>query len=388
MHGTMPRMDRSQLAAWLRLQHTPGVGNIGARALLKAFGEPAAIFEQAPETLAAYVSAAAARALQSVPTDANDTLTRTWNWLQAAPDRHRLLPLTDPQYPQTLLQIADPPVLLYAMGTAVHAMEHWLNQKETPCLAIVGSRNPTAQGATNAHRFAQTLADAELCIVSGLALGIDGMAHEGALACAAHHPLCTIAVVGTGLDRVYPRQHQTLAHHIAQRGLILSEYAIGTAPLPAHFPQRNRIIAGLACGTLVVEAALQSGSLITAQLAVDQGKDVFAIPGSIHSVQARGCHALIRQGAKLVECAHDVLEELRLPSTPSPPPRREASEPVASAQESALLQALGFDPVGLDAVQQRTGLPTPALQAALMELELQGTLARLPGGLYQRLARA
>jgi len=388
MRGTMPRMDRSQLAAWLRLQLTPGIGNVGARTLLATFGEPDRIFEQPPGRLTEYVSAAAAHALQSVPVDPADTLTRTWNWLQAAPDRRRVLPLTDPDYPQTLLQLNDPPLLLYAMGTAVHAIGHWLNQQDTACLAIVGSRNPTAQGAVNARQFAQTLAEAGLCIVSGLALGIDGMAHEGALACPAHHPLCTIAVVGTGLDRVYPRQHQALAHHIAQRGLILSEYAIGTAPLPANFPRRNRIIASLACGTLVVEAALQSGSLITAELAADLGKDVFSIPGSIHSVQARGCHALIRQGAKLVECAQDVLEELRLPVLPYTSTPVPAAEPVSCPQESPLLQALGYDPVSLDALQQRTGLATPALQARLMELELQGNLARLPGGLFQRLARA
>jgi DNA processing protein len=250
-------------------------------------------------------------------------------------------------------------------------------------LAIVGSRNPTPQGALNARQFAQTLSQAGLTIVSGLALGVDGAAHEGALAGAAASHLATIAVVGTGLDRVYPKRHHQLAHDIAQQGLIVSEYPLGTPPLAANFPRRNRLIAGLSCSTLVVEAALQSGSLITARLAAEQGKDVFAIPGSIHATQSHGCHALIRQGAKLVESAQDVLEDLpgmaladRVP-TPAP---------AGMETEDNLLQALGFDPVSLDALQARTGLATAPLQARLMTLELDGQVARLPGGLFQRIA--
>jgi DNA processing protein len=262
---------------------------------------------------------------------------------------------------------------------------------------MVGSRNPTPQGAQNAQQFARALAEAGLTIVSGLALGVDGAAHEGALAaCDEQAParrLATVAVIGTGIDRVYPRQHRALAHRIAAHGLIVSEYPLGTPPLPPNFPKRNRLIAGLARGTLVVEAALQSGSLITARLASEQGQEVFAIPGSIHSPQSRGCHALIRQGAKLVERAEDVLEELRWPGVHIATNNEAAGAHPASAdsqndEDSALLQALGADPVGLDALQARTGLDTATLQARLLELELDGQLGRLPGGLFQRLNRA
>jgi DNA processing protein len=218
-----------------------------------------------------------------------------------------------------------------------------------------------------------------------MALGIDGAAHQGALDGAAAAAIATIAVVGTGLDRVYPKQHHELAHRIAERGMIVSEYPIGTPPLPANFPRRNRLIAGLSQGTLVVEAALQSGSLITARIAAEQGKEVFAIPGSIHSPHARGCHALLRQGAKLVESAQDVLEDLRfvLPGAAAAATPAEAPE-----GEDPLLEAMGYDPIGLDALIARTGIPTAKLQAQLLELELAGQVARLPGGLFQRLASA
>jgi DNA processing protein len=250
---------------------------------------------------------------------------------------------------------------------------------------MVGSRNPTPQGLANARQFALALAEGGLTIVSGLALGVDGAAHEGALECADTQHLPTVAVVGTGLDRVYPRQHQVLAHRIAQRGLLLSEFPLGTPPAAAHFPQRNRIIAGLSRGTLVVEAALQSGSLITARLATEQGREVFAIPGSIHAPQSRGCHALIKQGAKLVESAQDVLEEV-LPGTAAAAGTA-AKQPGPAVPESALLAALGHEPLRLDALQGRTGLDTASLQAELMTLELEGHVARLPGGLFQRVSR-
>jgi DNA processing protein len=211
-------------------------------------------------------------------------------------------------------------------------------------------------------------------VVSGLALGIDGAAHTGALEGGGS----TIAVVGTGLDTVYPKRHEALARRIAEHGAIVSEYPLGTPPLAAHFPQRNRIISGLSQGTLVVEAAVRSGSLITARMAAEQGREVFAIPGSIHAPQSRGCHALIRQGAKLVESAQDILEDLRL----AEPGRSGPTDPVAG--EDSLLSAMGFDPVGLDALQARTGLDTATLQARLLELELDGQVGRLPGGLLQR----
>ena len=261
---------------------------------------------------------------------------------------------------------------------------------------MVGSRNPTPQGAANARQFAKAFAQSGLTVVSGLALGIDGAAHEGALEGrpANSASLATVAVVGTGLDRVYPRAHRDLAHRISQNGLLVSEYPLGTPPLTANFPKRNRLIAGLTQGTLVVEAALKSGSLITARLTVEQGKDVFAIPGSIHSTQSRGCHSLIKQGAKLVESAIDVLEELKLDGGAIENTVRQnadgdsADETAPSTADTLLLECLGFDPVGLDALQARSGLDTAALQAQLMTLELDGQVARLPGGLFQRLVSA
>jgi DNA processing protein len=287
--------------------------------------------------------------------------------------------LGDAAYPAGLLQIEDPPLLLYLMGRLELPLE------PARSLAVVGSRNPTPQGALNAKQFAQALSQAGLTIVSGLALGVDGAAHEGALAgLGGVDRLATVAVVGTGLDRVYPKRHHQLAHDIALHGLIVSEYPLGTPPLAANFPRRNRLIAGLSSATLVVEAALQSGSLITARLAAEQGKDVFAIPGSIHATQSRGCHALIRQGAKLVESAQDVLDDLPgLPSNTSDAVTVNAGDTV---DEDGLLQALGYDPVSLDALQARTGWPTAQLQARLMALELDGQVARLPGGLFQRIA--
>jgi DNA processing protein len=264
--------------------------------------------------------------------------------------------------------------MLYRLGVA--------GEPPPRSLAIVGSRNPTPQGRLDAHQFARAFAEAGVTVVSGLALGIDGAAHEGALEGAPAGAVATIAVVGTGLDRVYPKRHLDLAHRIADRGMLLSEYPLGTPPLQQNFPRRNRLIAALSQGTLVVEAALQSGSLITARLAAEQGREVFAIPGSIHSPQSRGCHALLRQGAKLVESAQDVLEDLRFVLPAGAP-----LSPAWPAGDRALLDALGYDPVGLDALIARTGIPAPLLQAQLLELELAGEVARQPGGLFQRLVR-
>jgi DNA processing protein len=387
-------MDRQELAAWLRLLLTPGVGNGSARKLLAAFGLPADVFAQTESTLASVVSLTQASALLQEPPECAALLATTWDWLQAAPDSHRVLALGDVLYPQSLLQTEDPPLLLYGMGLPEAWTHNLLNAPATRAMAVVGSRNPSPQGAANARQFSQALAEAGLCIVSGLALGVDGAAHEGALAGAAEGVLATVAVVGTGLDRVYPARHRDLAHRIAQRGLLISEYPLGTAPLAANFPRRNRIISGLSVGTLVVEAALQSGSLITAKMAVEQGREVFAIPGSIHSTQSRGCHALIKQGAKLVESAQDVLEELQTDAgltvevTADHDAPAAQSGPASEGEASALLQALGFEPVALDGLQARTGLPTADLLAQLMTLELQGIVARLPGGLFQRQAQA
>jgi DNA processing protein len=377
-------MERDDLAAWLRLTLTPGVGNETARQLLAAFGLPEAIFRQTPAALRQLVSPALAEVLLGEPAELHHQLDATWDWLQDQPARHQVVVLGDAGYPASLLAIEDPPLLLYLKGRLDLPLD------ASTSLAIVGSRNPTPQGALNARQFSQALGQAGLTIVSGLALGVDGAAHEGALAAASPEPprLTTIAIVGTGLDRVYPQGHLQLAHRIAEQGLMVSEYPLGTPPLAANFPRRNRLIAGLSCATLVVEAALKSGSLITARLAAEQGKDVFAIPGSIHSTQSHGCHALIRQGAKLVESAQDVLEELPraagLQATASGAP--DDTTGTAESHDS-LLDAMGFDPVSLDALQARTGLDTARLQARLMTLELDGNVARLPGGLFQRLAQ-
>lgn len=387
-------MDREELSSWVRLQLTPGIGNGAARKLLAHFGLPANIFSQSLGALQAIVSATKAQALLQLPTEFQSQLELTWSWIQAdTPCRH-VLTLADPDYPQSLLNMEDPPLLLYAMGPAEIWRNAGLNGVADRSVAVVGSRNPTPQGAANARQFSLALAQAGLTVVSGLALGVDGNAHEGALEGSAEGQLATVAVVGTGLDRVYPRQHRVLAHRIAQSGILLSEYPLGTPPLAANFPKRNRLIAGLSRGTLVVEAALQSGSLITARLAIEQGKDVFAIPGSIHSTQSRGCHALIKQGAKLVESAQDILEEMQVATTTGGTTNliAEDADPISSRESdreesSPLLLALGFDPTSLDNLQSRTGLDTATLQAQLMTLELDGHVARLPGGLFLRMVR-
>jgi DNA processing protein len=318
------------------------------------------------------------------PPDLSGQLQDTWSWLTAsdAGQQRRIVTLADSGYPAALLETADPPLLLYLTGQLDPA---W------PCaIAIVGSRNPTPQGLVNARQFAASFAGAGFCVVSGMALGVDGAAHEGALEAAGPGQLATIAVVGTGLDRVYPGRHRALAHRIASRGLLVSEYPLGTPPLAINFPRRNRIIAALSRGTLVVEAALNSGSLITARQAAEQGREVFAIPGSIHSAQSRGCHALLKEGAKLVETAHDVLEELKGHAEALPAKPRLPSDDAQTGddQGDAVTRALGFDPVGLDALVARTGIAPADLLARLLQLELSGAVARLPGGLFQRIAVA
>ena len=363
-------MSPQELAAWLRLLLTPGVGAESARKLLAAFGLPEAVFEQPRSALETVVGKKRAEALGSVPDELPGAVAELQEWLAA--DHHHLLTLADPRFPRGLLEMADPPLMIHVLGD-LQALEHPTR------LAIVGSRNPTPQGEANARQFAQALSQAGVCVVSGLAMGVDGAAHEGALAGGSP----TIAVVGTGLDRVYPQRHRDLAHRIAEQGALVSEYPLGTPALSENFPRRNRIIAGLSQGTLVVEAAVRSGSLITARLAAEQGREVFAIPGSIHSPQARGCHALIRQGAKLVESAQDILEDLRIDVA--------AAAPIAAptgVPEDKLLKSIGHDPVSLDALQARTGLDTATLQARLLELELEGHIGRLPGGLLQRIGSA
>ena len=379
-------MDGEELADWLRLTSTPGIGDITARKLLSAFGLPGDVLAQSRTALQQVVSPAQAAALHTRPPRLDDAVAQTSRWL-AAEDHggaavHRIVTLGDPGYPAGLLEMADPPLMLHLIGPAAFDLTQLADS-----IAMVGSRNPTPQGEANAREFARAFGDLGIPVVSGLALGVDGAAHQGALDAVGTRTdvLATVAVVGTGLDRIYPARHHALAHRISAHGLIVSEFPLGTPPLNQNFPKRNRIIAGLSRGTLVVEAALQSGSLITARLAVEQGREVFAIPGSIHSPQARGCHALIRQGAKLVESVGDVLEELR-PGTRASVAGAATAEDPDETGDTTLLQRLGFDPVGLDALCARTGQPAAALQAELLGLELDGRIARLPGGLFQRIA--
>lgn len=382
-------MERSELGHWLRLAGTPEIGNGTARRLLTAFGSPEAVFAQSPEALAQVVTPLQQLNLEQVPDRHEALLEATWRWLQSSTGvERRLLTLGDADYPGALLFMEDPPLLLHAMGR----FQPWPAFIADPAvphgIAIVGSRNPTPQGLANARAFGRQSVEAGWTVVSGLALGVDSAAHEGALEGAAARPdmLATVAVIGTGLDRVYPARNLRLAHAIAAHGLVLSEYLVGTPPLPANFPRRNRLIAGLTRGTLVVEAALKSGSLITARLASEQGKDVFAIPGSIHALQSRGCHALIKQGAKLVETIDDVLDEFASPDAVRP--RRQAATPQATPASDDLLTHIGFDPIGLDALSARTGMGAAQLQARLLDLELDGQIARLPGALFQRVVAA
>lgn len=378
-----PSLAPARLAAWLRLERSAGIGPRTAATLLDAFGSLDAVFAADFPALAARVSPAQAHALLQPPSEATlRLLDATLAWLDA-PGRH-VLALGEPGYPDLLSRIPDPPLLLYIRGQA--------RLLDGPALAIVGSRNASAQGRANAEAFAEALSGAGLCIVSGLALGIDAAAHEGALRrCGG-----TVAVVGTGPDQAYPPRNRTLCERIAADGCIVSEYPVGTPPLPGNFPKRNRIISGLAAGVLVVEAAAQSGSLITARQAAEQGRDVFAIPGSIHATLAKGCHALIREGAKLVDTAQHVLEALaqspllalqaaRLPAPDISLTDIKIDNGPGSDADAALLDGLGHDPVEPDVLLARLGWSPGELSARLLVLELAGRVERLPGGLVQRI---
>jgi DNA processing protein len=371
-----------EFEAWFRLLETPRLGPAQARQLLAAFGSPEAVLRAPPSSLRGFVSSALAQAVAGpAPDGFSERLLRCEAWLGGGPQR-RYLTLGDADYPPQLLQTADPPLLLFLEGA--------VQRLATRSVAIVGARHPTAQGEDNARAFAAALSRHGLVVVSGLAKGIDAAAHEGAML----GPAGTVAVLGAGPDEPYPTQNAALAARIvAHGGLLLSEYAPGTPPLKENFPRRNRIIAGLSLGTLVVEAAVRSGSLITARLATEAGREVFAIPGSIHSPQSKGCHALIKQGAKLVEVAADIIEELQLADVALATAglAGEGPDSPGVADDDAtdpVLRAMGHDPVTLDALQARAGWPTADLAAALLELELQGKVARMPGGLYQRRAAA
>lgn len=388
-------ITRAELADWLHLLETPGIGRLSARRLLATFGSPGAVREASRAALSAQVGATLAAVLQRPLDDVAAQVDATWEWLQGAPTR-QVLTLDQPGlYPRGWLDSADPPLLLWTDGD--------IGLLQRPMLAIVGTRHPTPDGLAHAHDFAAAASAAGLCVVSGLAIGVDGAAHEGALT----GPVGTVAVLGSGLDRIYPRSHVDLARRIAGHGLLVSEMPLGTAPLPSHFPQRNRLIATAALGTLVVEAAMRSGSLLTARLSVEAGREVFAIPGSVHNPQSRGCHALIRQGAKLVETLQDVLEELHLAARTGMPKDAEAVPPPVvpdarpeqdvvrqlplvtdDAPEDPLLAALGWSAATLDVLQARTGWSAASLSVRLLELELSGQVLRLPGGVFQRRASA
>ena len=367
---------------WLALLRAPGIGPARFARLLEQFGSPADALAAPRQALAALGLPEAALDYLSAPDWT--AVERDLAWLQH-PANH-LIPCHDPRYPPLLLQIHAPPPLLFVHGNADCLCRHQL--------AVVGTRNPTPAGRRTARDFAAHLSRAGLAITSGLALGIDGEAHRGALD--AQGP--TVAVMGTGLDRIYPAKHRDLAHAIAENGALVSELPPGTPALAENFPRRNRIISGLSLGVLVVEAALQSGSLITARQATEQGREVFAIPGSIHSATAKGCHLLIRQGAKLVETANDILEELgplaaaaEVPATtqPSTTAQPAAAQPADTAELDPeyreLLELLGHDPVSIDLLVERCGLTAEAVSSMLLILELQGYVAAAPGGLYSRL---
>jgi len=356
------------LSTWLRLTLIPGIGGETQRKLLSAFGWPDAIFSASYSSLHAVIGEKASRLLLDTNNVAAIAAAEAW----ATGQGQHIVTLADPAYPRALLEIPDPPTVLYVRGRL-----ELLNQ---PALSIVGSRNPTPQGFENAGRFAAALADAGLVIASGLALGIDASAHRGALSVSGG----TIAFIGTGIDRIYPARNRELAHEIGAKGAIVTEFPIGTPVLAANFPRRNRLISGIATGVLVVEAAVESGSLITARLAGEQGRDVFAIPGSIHSPLAKGCHRLIKQGAKLVETAQDILEELHWPVAPHTAPGTPEQTPSLSGNVE-LLAHMGYDPCSVDELATRSGLTADTLSVMLLHLELEGRIASLPGNRYQRL---
>ena len=373
------------IAAWLQLDYTPTLTLEATRAWLGVLGSAQAVVQASAHTLATLSNEAAATALKApTPEQAakrQGFIDAALAWLAApgyAGTRH-ILTWDHPAYPVHLLTIADPPLVLFVQGNPAA-----LNQ---PAVGIVGARNATTQGIANARMFAQALAEQDVTVVSGMALGIDAAAHEGALN-AVNKPFATVAVVGTGIDRVYPAAHRELAHRIAAQGAVVSEFAIGTPPLPHHFPRRNRLISGLSRGVLVVEAALRSGSLITARVAGEQGREVLAIPGSIHAPLSKGCHQLIKQGAKLVESAQDVVEELRLTTFDSgAAPAKKTKYAPAVIETDAVLAAMGFEPMDVDTLAAATGLPASELLPRLTELELLGQLEAIDGGRFQRIVR-
>lgn len=365
--------DRSELRYWLALVRLPGVGPVTAHALLQQWNTPRHLFEAAT---------ADHRRLQSLPDTAKAYLHQP-DWTSVDQDLawlehpgHHAITLQDAAYPPLLKQIHDAPMVLFMLGDPALL--------STQQLAIVGSRNPSASGERNAIEFARHLSEAGLTVTSGMAVGIDAAAHRGALLASGH----TIAVAGTGLDRVYPARHRELALEIAARGAVVSEFPPGTPPRPEHFPRRNRIISGMSLGTLVVEAAARSGSLITARMAADQGREVFAIPGSIHNPLSRGCHLLIRQGAKLVESVQDIFEEFgafTARNETTPVPVKATSPDPQPLEFQTLLRHIGDEPTAVDTLVERSGLTAEQVCSMLVVLELHGQIASAPGGLYSKI---
>ncbi len=375
---------------FLRLTLTRGVGARTAHKLLSELTDVAAIFDASEATLSKIVGEKSARSLKSSLDDAaQEKFDSALAWLAHAD--HHLLTWSHDAYPKALLESGDAPLAIYAKGR--------LDLLKRPAIAMVGSRNCSQGGADTATAFAKDFTDRGMVVVSGMALGIDAASHLGALR-SKNAEAGTIAVIGTGIDRVYPASNKTLAHSIAENGLMLSEYPLGTGPLAENFPRRNRIISGLSLGVLVVEASMQSGSLITARLAGEQGREVFAIPGSIHSTFHKGCHHLIKQGAKLVEAAQDVLEELRIDSTSvtavtavtastqsidsaNAKAKDKTPEP-ASAIATSLLTFIEHTPIDVDTLVARSALPIDRVVTELTMLELHGSIEQLPGGLWQK----
>jgi DNA processing protein len=370
-------MTQPALIPWLLLHKLAGSTRTFVD-LLDRFGSAEAVFA-ASRTDLSHVLEARTPLIDALLEGAQaERVQAELDWL-AQPGCH-VVTLADSDYPSLLREIADAPPLLFVRGVR--------SVLGLPQIALVGSRNPTATGCENAQHFAQSLAQAGMAITSGLALGIDACAHRGALD--AHG--VTIAVAATGLDRVYPSRHRELAHAIAVSGALVSEFPLGSPPRRDHFPRRNRIISGMSTGVVVVEAALRSGSLITARLAGEQGREVFAIPGSIHSPLARGCHALIRQGAKLVETAQDILEELGplVRAQRHAGPGREKANDCDHARSNEnpaydmILAQLGYDPVDVDTLVERSGLTPEVISSMLLQMELYGLIEACPGGKYQR----
>lgn len=384
----LPPNTTEYLRAWIALGKTPGVGSRTFNQLLDSFESPEQIFRLIRENdLSVFKQAGIKpKVIDAIKRQSLETATPELSWLDSN-EAHHIITLGDEQYPILLREIPDPPAVLYINGD--------VSLLNDPQLAMVGSRHPSSEAMKTAELFANHLSRQGLCITSGLALGIDGFSHKGALD--AGGP--TIGVIATGLDRVYPAKHRHLAHRIAEQGALVSEFPLETNIRPSNFPRRNRIISGLSLGTLVVEATLKSGSLITAKSATEQGREVFAIPGSIHNPMARGCHQLIRQGAKLIETSDHILEELsalidltdfanRKNDVDSP--IKDASDPISDNNQDrsdeylALLESIGYDPVSVDQIVMKTGLPPDAISSMLLIMELDGKITACGSGLYKQ----